>query len=67
MDPVARSRQVRIYAAEALLVAIHLPEGNDVYIHIRPISLPEAITFSCFYPAEFSATFCIAESVRAGE
>jgi hypothetical protein len=26
------------------LIAIYLPEGKDVYIHIRPTSLPEATT-----------------------
>jgi hypothetical protein len=35
---VARSRQVFINAVEALPVAIHLLEANDVYIHIRPTS-----------------------------
>jgi hypothetical protein len=30
--------------AEALLIAIYLPEGKDVYIHIRPTLLPEATT-----------------------
>jgi hypothetical protein len=44
LRPVTRSRQVCIYVVEALLIAIYLPEGNDVYIHIRPTSLPEATT-----------------------
>jgi len=49
---------------EALLVAVYLPDGKDVYIHIRPTLLPEAalppeaISFSYLY---------IAESVRVGE
>jgi hypothetical protein len=39
---VARSKQVCIYVVEALLIAIYLPKGKDVYIHIRPTSVPEA-------------------------
>jgi hypothetical protein len=39
---VARSKQVCIYVVEALLIAIYLPKGQDVYIHIRPTSVPEA-------------------------
>src|SRR6202035_5825305 len=39
---IACSRQVCIYVVEALLVAIYLPEGKDVYIHIRPTLLSEA-------------------------
>ena len=48
---VARSRQVCIYAVEALLVAIYLPKGKDVYIHIRPVLLPEATLFNCHHIA----------------
>jgi hypothetical protein len=51
----------------AYYLALYPPEVNDVYIHIRPTSLPEATTFSCLYTAEPSATFRIAELVRAGE
>ena len=53
---VARSRQVCIYVVEALLIAIYLPEGKDVYIHIRPTLLPAATSFSCLYTTEPSAT-----------
>ena len=42
VECVARSKQVCIYVVEALLVAIYLPKGKDVYIHIRPTSVPEA-------------------------
>lgn len=38
----ARSKQVCVYVVEALLIAIYLPKGKDVYIHIRPTSVPEA-------------------------
>jgi hypothetical protein len=34
--------QVCICVVEALLIAIYLPEGKDVYIHIRPTLLPKA-------------------------
>jgi hypothetical protein len=54
---VARSRQVCIEVVEALLVAIYLPKGKDVYIPIRPTLLPETTTFSCLYTAEPSVTF----------
>src|ERR1700733_11748283 len=59
---VAGSKQVRIYVVEALLIAIYLPEGNGVYIHIRPTLLPEATTFNCLYTAESPATPCIART-----
>jgi hypothetical protein len=77
LPTVARSRQVCInWVVEALLVAIYLTEKKDVYIHIRLTWSPEANlppgacpadTFGRPYPAEPSATFYIAESVRAGE
>ena len=38
------SRQVCIYVVETPFVAIYLPEGKDIYMHIRPTSLPEAST-----------------------
>ena len=36
---------------EALLIAIYLPEGKEVYIHIRSTLLPEATTFSWGLPS----------------
>jgi hypothetical protein len=37
---VARSRLVRIYVVEALLVAIYLPKKKDAYMYTRPTSPP---------------------------
>ena len=41
--------QMRV--VEALLIAIYLPEEKDVYIHIRPTSLPKATSFSWGLPS----------------
>jgi hypothetical protein len=51
IKPIARSTQVCIYVVEALLVAIYLPEGKDIYIHIRPTLLSEATSFSWGLPS----------------
>jgi hypothetical protein len=49
---------------EALLIAIYLPGGKDVYIHIRPTSLPEATSFSCRYAAEPATSRLVATETR---
>ena len=51
------AQQTSMHVVEALLIAIYLPEGKDVYIHIRPTLLLEAISFSCLYTAEPSAVY----------
>jgi hypothetical protein len=61
---VARSRQVCIYVVEALLVDIYLPEGKDVYIHIRPTLLPEAASISCLCIAEPATSRRVATETR---
>jgi hypothetical protein len=38
----AQQTGMHILVMEALLIAIYLLEGKDVYIHIRASSLPEA-------------------------
>jgi hypothetical protein len=34
------AQQTGMHVVKALLIAIHLLEGKDVYVHIRPTLLP---------------------------
>src|SRR5271155_1229250 len=55
LECVARSRQVRLYVVEALLIAIYLPKKKGVYMYIRPTLLPEATLSARACPAEPTA------------